>query len=180
MAFTGINWKEEFPNLLAMGKEGKSLKEIGYHYGITPERVRQLYKKFGINPRDVGISLRARLTREQKAAEQFKNKGDPNQELYLEKRAKYHSKKANALRVGTEFSIDFSEIEWPTHCPVLGLALDYLSEGRQENSVSFDRIDPSKGYISGNVIVISWRANRIKNDGTPEEHRKIADFYEKV
>jgi hypothetical protein len=56
------------------------------------------------------------------------------------------------------------------------MELDYFSDSRTENSVTFDRIDPSKDYISGNVVIISWRANRIKNDGTAEEHQKIADF----
>jgi hypothetical protein len=34
--------------------------------------------------------------------------------------------------------------------------------------------------VKGNVEVMSWRANRIKNNGTPEEHRKIANYLEKV
>ncbi len=35
--------------------------------------------------------------------------------------------------------------------------------------MSLDRIDNSKGYIPGNVAVISWRANLIKNSSTLEE-----------
>ena len=37
------------------------------------------------------------------------------------------------------------------------------------NSYSLDRIDSSKGYIPGNVWVISRRANAIKSDATLEE-----------
>jgi hypothetical protein len=75
-------------------------------------------------------------------------------------------------------NIEFGDLEFPSHCPVLGLELDYFTEGkgRLENSVSFDRVDPTKGYIKGNVIVMSWRANRIKNDGTAQEHQQIATF----
>lgn len=65
---------------------------------------------------------------------------------------------------------------WPEYCPILGIKLDYETNGRQENSPSFDRLDPTKGYISGNVQIISWRANRIKNDGSAEEHQKIANY----
>jgi hypothetical protein len=94
-------------------------------------------------------------------------------------REKYRLKKANANRSGKEFTIAFGELDFPTHCPILGIELDYFSEGRQENSPSFDRFDPSKGYVSGNVAVVSWRANRIKNDGTADEHQKIADWMSK-
>lgn len=42
--------------------------------------------------------------------------------------------------------------------------------------MSLDRIDIHKGYIPGNIAIISYRANNIKNDGTWEKHQKIADF----
>ena len=89
---------------------------------------------------------------------------------------KFRNKKGN--KYGWEWTIEFGDLEFPSHCPVLGLELDYFTEGkgRLENSVSFDRVDPTKGYVKGNVIVMSWRANRIKNDGTFQEHQLIADF----
>ena len=43
-----------------------------------------------------------------------------------------------------------------------------------------DRIDPKKGYVKDNIIVVSMRANRIKSDATVDEIRKVADFYEKL
>ena len=39
---------------------------------------------------------------------------------------------------------------------------------------------PNKGYVKGNIIVVSMRANRIKTDATFDEIRKVADFYEKL
>ena len=45
---------------------------------------------------------------------------------------------------------------------------------------SIDRIDPKKGYVKDNIIVVSMRANRIKTDATVDEIRKVADFYEKL
>lgn len=180
MPFKGIDWTTEFPKALELGRQGKTLKEIGDHFGVSRQRIKQVFSKFNVDPEEVGVNVRTKRSRETVAARYWYKWGDIDQQLYAEKRQKYRAKKANAKRVGVEFSVPFSELEFPTHCPVLGVELNYFAEGKQDTSVSFDRIDPAKGYISGNVIVISWRANRIKNDGSPEEHRKIADFYEKI
>lgn len=67
-------------------------------------------------------------------------------------------------------------------CPVLGIALRLdLPEGfttHVPNSPSLDRVRPDLGYVPGNVRVISNRANLIKNDGTADEHRRIAAYIE--
>ena len=42
-----------------------------------------------------------------------------------------------------------------------------------DNSPNLDRIFPKKGYVPGNVRVISQRANRIKSDATVEEMRAV-------
>jgi hypothetical protein len=84
---------------------------------------------------------------------------------------------------GREFTLTAEALDWPDNCPVLGIPLNYRVKGqgkRAENSPSFDRLDSNKGYTPDNVRVISWRANRIKNDGTLEEHRKIVQYLESV
>ena len=60
-------------------------------------------------------------------------------------------------------------------CPVLGV--DFKFGHNSANSPSVDRIIPSKGYVKGNVIWISRRANAIKNDASVDELYKVADFY---
>jgi len=64
----------------------------------------------------------------------------------------------------------------PTHCPILSIELNYASFGRSDFSPSIDRIDNSKGYTKDNVTIMSWRANRIKNNGTAEEHKLIYEY----
>jgi hypothetical protein len=84
--------------------------------------------------------------------------------------------RSRARRLGIPFEINESDIHVPEICPVLGIKL--VLNGRVKNrdsSPSLDRIVPDKGYTRDNVWVISYRANRIKNDGTPDELQKIAD-----
>lgn len=38
---------------------------------------------------------------------------------------------------------------------------------------------PSLGYVKGNIDIISYRANMIKNCGTIEEHMKIVQYMNK-
>lgn len=48
---------------------------------------------------------------------------------------------------------------------------------QRDHRYSVDRIDNTKGYVPGNVIVVSYRANRIKSDADTTELLKIARFY---
>lgn len=86
--------------------------------------------------------------------------------------------RARALLAEVPFTINVADIIVPTHCPILGLPL-FQSEGKGggPNSPSLDRIEPTLGYVPGNIIVISNRANRLKSDATIEELRAIASFY---
>ena len=67
-------------------------------------------------------------------------------------------------------------------CPALGVKMEIakLYANDSNYSPSFDRIDPKKGYIKSNIVIVSNRANRIKSDATVDEIRKVADFYEKL
>jgi hypothetical protein len=82
--------------------------------------------------------------------------------------AKYRAKKK-----GLEFNIDAYDVIIPEVCPYLGIKIENGTLGNHDASPSLDRIDSSKGYIKGNVEIISWKANQIKNNGTAEEHIAI-------
>jgi hypothetical protein len=82
----------------------------------------------------------------------------------------------NAKNRGREFSIELSDLpEVPERCPVFGTPL--RSDGRTDDRPSLDRIDNSRGYVPGNVIFVSYRANRLKGDATPDELQQLANFY---
>lgn len=91
--------------------------------------------------------------------------------------------KASATRRNIPFNLlptDIDTIGIPIVCPVLNIPLRFHRNKVQDDSISFDRIDSTQGYCMGNVIVVSYRANRLKSDATVEELKKIADFYENL
>ena len=78
----------------------------------------------------------------------------------------YNSCKQRALRKNIEFNISEEDIKIPKFCPLLKQPLSTDHDGQSEFSPSIDRIDNSKGYIKGNVWVISKLANRMKNNAS--------------
>lgn len=90
----------------------------------------------------------------------------------------FNSAKYRAKKKGLSFTITKDDIVIPEFCPVFGIRLETSPEvGRSDASPSLDRIDNSEGYVKGNVIVVSWLANRIKSDATVEQLRIVTDFY---
>ena len=67
-----------------------------------------------------------------------------------------------------DFNIDLDDIVLPKVCPLLNIPLS-INSNNKDYSYSLDKIDPKKGYVKGNVWVISFRANKIKNDASLSE-----------
>lgn len=85
--------------------------------------------------------------------------------------------KSRARKKGWDFDLSVEDIlPLPRTCPILGLELISAIGGRDPRSYSLDRIDNSRGYVRGNVQVISQRANLLKSDATPEELEAILAF----
>lgn len=91
---------------------------------------------------------------------------------YLLSGAKKRAKQKNIPFDITEF-----DIAQPTHCPVLGIELVYNNKHKvAPNSATLDRVIPSLGYVKGNVFVISYRANTLKNASSLEEVKLILNY----
>jgi hypothetical protein len=88
------------------------------------------------------------------------------------------NRRSKAMAAGYEFTITAKDINIPKFCPILGLELrmNVGGVGATNASPTIDRIDSSKGYIPGNVEVISFRANSLKGDATIEELEKIVTY----
>ena len=103
----------------------------------------------------------------------------------------HHTAKRRASLRNLEYNIDAEYLKsiWTDTCPILGIKLESpvgeqglgrgkSKAGAKQTSHTIDRIDSTKGYIKGNVCIVSFRANIMKSHGTLDEHRKIVAFME--
>lgn len=81
--------------------------------------------------------------------------------------------KRRAKASGLPFDIEPEDIKIPSHCPALGIPIEILSKD-PDHSVTVDRLVNHRGYVKGNIAVISRKANRIKNSATAQELIRIS------
>jgi hypothetical protein len=83
--------------------------------------------------------------------------------------------KARAASGDIPFLIKKEDINIPDFCPIRGTPF-VLTAPRTDDTPTLDRIVPTLGYIPGNVSVISFRANRLKQDATEVELEALLHY----
>jgi hypothetical protein len=84
-----------------------------------------------------------------------------------------------ARKQGVPFSLTENDVSIPELCPALGFALYSIGKpGGGGNTPTLVLADPQRGFVPGNVAVVSAVAARLMSNATPEELARIADFYE--
>lgn len=91
-----------------------------------------------------------------------------NIEKAMLSRARSRAKNSNL-----EFNLTIEDIRIPEICPVLGIVLEKSCGIACDNSPSIDRIDSKSGYTKDNIVFISYKANRMKNDASLQEIEKL-------
>lgn len=96
-----------------------------------------------------------------------------NPESYILKRTKQSARNRKL-----EFNLTIEDIVIPEVCPILGIPL-VMSLGRATQATpTVDRIDNSKGYIKGNIGIISRHANSCKCNMTIDDVRNLLKYME--
>lgn len=92
----------------------------------------------------------------------------------------YNRLKASAKKRKIPFSLtltDLNNLSWPITCPILNIPLKFNRGQACDDSYSIDRIDSTLGYTIDNIVVISLRANKLKNNATKDELQRLSEFY---
>lgn len=96
---------------------------------------------------------------------------------FLHKSSRARSR-AQHLRVPFDLDAEYLASIWSDTCPVLGVTISKTLPRGHPDAAELDRYIPSLGYVRGNVDFMSRRANRVKQDFSLEEMRKLIAWME--
>jgi len=167
-----------------MLNSGSSMKAVGEVFNISKQRVKQIITQYKLPLNELyGVSV---LVKERKEIYRLNHRSKYNcypedLDVLLKKQQKllFRRKRNNAKQKGTIWTLEFNDLIFPKYCPILGIEIDYFGDNiyrNRENCCSFDRINPKEGYTKENTQIISYRANRIKNDASADELLKIGHY----
>lgn len=182
---TDFIYRKHFPEKRALGRKREKIRRTLRNRGILPP-----YQSTNVSPEQQEIldqinrndfsywdsikNPKLVRTKEQMKRKEFSS--FPTKEEIIFYRAKFNARKRKL-----EFDLELSDIVVPTLCCYLGVELLYdRKDYRNQHYFSVDRIDSSKGYIKGNIQVISKLANTMKNNATYEQLLTFANNIIKI
>jgi hypothetical protein len=171
MSYNPHTWRKNNPEKRLEQKRREKVRTALRKRGILPppgEEMNQeqqlINDQISNNDFTYWDSIKSRTTKSGKNDKQIKVV--PNDYEYIKK----DKSNENLKKKSSEFNLKKSDIITPTHCPYLGIKLSYdKKDEKLDNYRSIDRIDSSKGYVKGNLQVISHLANTIKKSVTIEQ-----------
>lgn len=163
----------------------------------TCKKLRSLECFWGQNSKKDGLQSECRFCMKERNLRWHRQNRDRSRQLNRKAIRKMRTKdvrkalwkacKDRAKQSDIEFDLVPEDIVIPLQCPVFGIKLEsHLGKGLsrsltiRDKAPSIDRIDNAKGYTKDNIIIVSFRANRIKSDASIEELKKLTSFYEAI
>ena len=146
---------------------------------MTKQTYDNYYREYYKNNKDKINKKRAGKRREasKRYYEKAKLDNDENNKTYSREWRLWYGAKWRAKEVGLPFDIELSDIIIPDICPILGIQIDKsYTDLHKEHAPSLDKVIPEKGYVKGNVCVISRKANRMKQDLTLDSVELIKKY----
>ena len=123
-----------------------------------------------------------RLTEYQKEYDKSRAKPTPEMYRFFSNKASKLKTKSRGNKIPYDLDGKYLQSIYPEDgkCPALNIEMKAGSDSDWRLLPSVDRIDPSGGYIRGNVIWISWLANCIKTSATPKQIITVGEFYKQL
>ena len=171
---TDFIYRKNFPEKRALGRERERIRRRLRDKGILPP-----YESTELTPEQQEIL--DQISRNDfsywdsiKEKKYVSKKPQANKNVFVPYPTKeeiiFYRAKMNARKRGLEFDLELSDIVVPQNCPYLGVELLYdRKDYRHQHYFSVDRRDSFKGYIKGNIQVISKLANIMKNNATEDQ-----------
>ena len=95
----------------------------------------------------------------------------------------FYSAKRNKIPIGFGTAMEFASYIKsiaPSSCPVFNIPFVERGNGFNKWSPSIDKINPALGYVKGNIQVISFMANKMKQDATKEQLIQFSEWIKKT
>ncbi len=171
---------------LTCGNFQKNGKYFRHDCNLCRNKQNDLYRR---DPKNGDILKRATLSKQERIEkmrseepEKYKKLLDRANELNKLKppsKRVWENLKSRARKANIEFTIKIEDIEVPEYCPVFPwIKLNLNNNVVSDDSPSGDRINNNLPYQKGNVIVVSNRANRLKQDSNQRERERLVEFYQ--
>lgn len=147
----------------------------------NPEQRRESSKRYRDKNRD-SINHRKKQSRinSPELDRNYHIEWEKKQDVTYHIRRMLNAAKGRALKKGIQFELQVEDIHIPLSCPILGIPIFFNKwtgvSGAKPDSISLDRIDSSKGYTKDNIMIISWKANNLKSNGSITDLEKIVAY----
>lgn len=128
-----------------------------------PEHTRQKAMKFYKQNKENGKLLEYRKTSAIRRKKEYRT--NPQKKLLISARSRASNQKM-------DFNLKKEDIYVPDVCPILKTPFKMNTY----YTASIDRVDNEKGYVKGNVQVLSHKANAMKNSATNKELWMFAEW----
>jgi len=112
--------------------------------------------------------------------------GDFNDPYWFKRRCSAIKTRAKSFNLDFDLDPEYLKSIFPKDkkCPALGLPFiigsRYVKGKEKHQTVSLDRINSNKGYIKGNVQWVSFLANTIMTNATPDQVIKVGKHFKKI
>ena len=103
----------------------------------------------------------------------------PNWKLKSNRNSVYVEAARQAKLLDVPFTIKLDDIVLPEKCPALKIPIELSKPKRHPHTPTAIMLDFARGFVPGNVVVVSYAAAELRGTAEAKDLRALADFIEK-